>query len=124
MPTSISGDTGVDQVTLAALAAKFTGSANQSLTSDGYQKLPGGLILQWGVVPSVGSGTVTVSFPISFSSSVFQVNATRQQAVGGDSGGGSTAAPQVVTISLDSAVINPCVNNNDKSGIFWFAIGV
>lgn len=63
MPTGISGDTGVDQVTLAALAAKFSASGMQSLTTNGYQKLPGGLILQWGFIDTI---TRTVNFPIPF----------------------------------------------------------
>ena len=48
--------------------ASFTG-ANQNLTGNGYQKLPGGLILQWGTGTnnnSLGSGLNTLVFPISF----------------------------------------------------------
>lgn len=47
---------------------QFTGS-NQNLTGNGYQKLPGGLIIQWGTVTnnnSLGSGLNTLVFPISF----------------------------------------------------------
>jgi hypothetical protein len=40
----------------------FTGS-NQSLTTDGYQKLPGGLIIQWGTADDTD---LTVSFPVAF----------------------------------------------------------
>jgi hypothetical protein len=49
---------------LGGLAASaFTGS-NQSLASPGYQKFPGGLILQWGTIaPSVLSATFPVPFP-------------------------------------------------------------
>jgi len=49
----------------AALTA-FIGS-NQSLTSDGYQKLPGGLIIQWGQMSnnnSQGSGISAISYPL------------------------------------------------------------
>lgn len=42
--------------------ADFTG-ANQSLSaSSGYQKLPGGLIIQWGT----GTGGTAFNFPIAF----------------------------------------------------------
>jgi hypothetical protein len=41
----------------------FTGS-NQSLASPGYQKFPGGLIVQWGsIATSVGSATFPIPFP-------------------------------------------------------------
>jgi hypothetical protein len=49
--------------------SEFTG-ANQSLATTGYQKLPGGIIIQWGRATSTsGSGlaTLTNNFPIAFS---------------------------------------------------------
>jgi len=54
----------------AKLAAAMQG-ANQSLAVPGYQKLPGGLIIQWGRDPA---GTIT--FPIAFPSVCLVVNAT------------------------------------------------
>lgn len=39
--------------------------ANQSLAASGYQKLPGGLILQWGGI-SASNGLGNVTFPIAF----------------------------------------------------------
>jgi hypothetical protein len=57
-------------ITPATLAAALQG-VNQSLATSGYQKLPGGLILQWGAVSfSSGSSSTTISgtFPITFPS--------------------------------------------------------
>jgi hypothetical protein len=51
--------------------SSFTGS-NQSLNQSGYQKLPGGLIIQWG--RNAPNGTVT--FPIAFPNACFTVVAT------------------------------------------------
>jgi hypothetical protein len=51
----------------------FTGS-NQSLTTDGYQKLPGGLIIQWGYVPDTGT-TMSVTFPIAFTTACVGISA-------------------------------------------------
>ena len=53
------------------LAEAFQGS-NQSLVTNGYQKLPGGLILQWGVCTS-NSTPVAVTFPTTFPTSCFAV---------------------------------------------------
>lgn len=47
------------------LADAFKGS-NQNVAPVGYQKLPGGLILQWGGIASVAGGPATFTFPIAF----------------------------------------------------------
>lgn len=54
----------------AKLAAALQG-ANQSLGGTGYQKLPGGLILQWGQYTFSSSSTANVTFPIAFPNAVF-----------------------------------------------------
>jgi hypothetical protein len=62
-----------DTVLISALklASAFQGS-NQLLATSGYQKLPGGLILQWGRVAGSGGSTIqTISFPIPFPTAVF-----------------------------------------------------
>lgn len=46
--------------------ASFVGT-NQSLTTNGWQKLPGGLIMQWGLASMI-NGTVVVTLPIAFPS--------------------------------------------------------
>jgi hypothetical protein len=63
---------------LAALAMSFLGVAgNQSIGTSGYQKLPSGLIIQWGVitVPADGgaSGNQLVTYPLAFPTAVLQV---------------------------------------------------
>ena len=65
-------------LTPARLADAFKG-ANQSLNTNGYQKLPGGLIIQWGrrTVGDHGRDYYgNIYFPIAFPNNVFQVNAT------------------------------------------------
>jgi hypothetical protein len=51
---------------VSSISSFFTGT-NQSLTTNGYQRLPGGLIVQWfrGGIP-LGSPSVTVTLPIAF----------------------------------------------------------
>lgn len=48
------------------------------LTANGYQKLPGGLIIQWGEVTSSGTaaGNATATFPIAFPNTCLQATAT------------------------------------------------
>lgn len=47
------------------LAEAFKGS-NQSLTTNGYQKLPGGFIIQWGQGTITSSTSVGITWPIAF----------------------------------------------------------
>jgi hypothetical protein len=50
-----------------------------SLSSNGYQKLPSGLIMQWGVLSAVYLDEYTyhvTDFPITFPNQVFNVTAT------------------------------------------------
>jgi hypothetical protein len=63
--SSVDGSTGA--ITLANLSA-FT----KSLSGNGYQKLPGGLIIQWGTTPS-GSVNGSATFPIAFPSACASV---------------------------------------------------
>jgi hypothetical protein len=53
--------------------AEFTGSGMQVKGQSGYQKLPGGVMFQWGVTP-VAPGTV--NFPTSFSGTPWSVQVT------------------------------------------------
>jgi hypothetical protein len=52
------------------LPGDFTGD-NQSLSASGYQKLPGGLILQWGTVASTSDAAQIFTFPIAFPTACF-----------------------------------------------------
>lgn len=50
---------------VAQAATAFTGS-NQQKAVSGYQKLPGGVILQWGAGTTDGSGYLHITTPIAF----------------------------------------------------------
>lgn len=59
-----------DYADLKVALAQFTGT-NQSLTANGYQKLPGGLIIQWGTVVATSTSPLIFNLPISFTSQYF-----------------------------------------------------
>ena len=65
---SISGNSGT--VTNGVYTTNFTGT-NQSLTENGYQKLPGGLIIQWGIISGISA-----TWPIAFPNAVFSAGST------------------------------------------------
>ena len=57
---------------------------NQSLTTNGYQVLPGGLILQWGIQAFSGAGTqnATVTFPIEFPNEILNASVSHAEDTG------------------------------------------
>lgn len=61
----------IDNLDLGRIWADF--EASRVLTSNGYQKFPGGLILQWGSV-SAASTDYAQAFPIAFPITCFAVN--------------------------------------------------
>lgn len=54
----------------AVRSAQFTGT-NQSLDQSGFQRFPGGLILQWGAGAADANGNATIFFPLAFPTQVF-----------------------------------------------------
>lgn len=75
-----------DYVPNCVYTTAFTGG-NQSLASNGYQKLPGGLIIQWGLDRpydgAFGRYALTVNFPIAFPNACFLVNGHSQTSYSG-----------------------------------------
>ncbi|KVC87937.1 hypothetical protein WL01_09905 [Burkholderia ubonensis] len=52
------------------------GRGSVSISANGYQKLPSGLIIQWGSVPNIpAGGSVTVNYPIAFPNGLLSISA-------------------------------------------------
>ncbi len=79
-----------------------TGSFVNSLYGNGYQKLPGGLIVQWGQAACAAGTTSTANFPISFPNQCLNV---------GGSGNNATGNTQAYTT----------VNSKGQSSFNWSA---
>ncbi len=63
-------------LTPSSLAQSF-GAANQSLAPNGYQRLPGGLIIQWALGPGANPAQdSTISYPIPFPTRTLQAVAS------------------------------------------------
>lgn len=110
-PTAASG-TSTTQVASTAFA-----NPSGSLVQNGYQPLPGGLILQWGRTASLGAGGATaIAFPLVFPNAVFIVAATAQ-----NTGGVAQATDSVTGKTVGGFNLN---NAGSVSRIFdWFALG-
>lgn len=95
-----------------------------SKAANGYQKLPSGLILQWGQFTWVRTtlGTMTVNFPMTFPTAVLQVALT-DSGTGTGATGGQSWRIDLTTTSLFGAFSgesNPSVLVGQSQ---FFAIG-
>lgn len=73
----------------------FTGS-NQSMAASGYQRFPGGLIIQWGSGTTPGGSFGTVTFPMAFPNAVYGL------VTGVLSGGSTTETVEYQSLGLSS----------------------
>jgi hypothetical protein len=105
--TGASGNWNINAATVTngVYTTSFT-SGNQSLSQSGYQKLPGGLIIQWGR----NNPGATVTFPIAFPTACFSVAATA----------GSNFEEFVNTITATSFFLG---TNGSSASCPWIAVG-
>ena len=101
---------------------------NQSLAGTaGYQKFPGGMIMQWGYISQTwpaNTGTVAVTFPVAFPSGVKNVQLTIDKAAALASGniaiyttGASSSGFTMVSDVSEST-------STQAFGVYWFAVGL
>jgi hypothetical protein len=76
-PTTLGGYGITDGITAAVAAATYAplSSFSRSLSQNGFQALPGGLILQWGLCNPNG-GAITVALPTGFPNAAFSAQST------------------------------------------------
>jgi len=99
---------------LNTVVTTLSSSFKSSLSSNGWQKFPSGLIMQWGYA-LINANPVTYSFPIAFPNKGFQIyisqDADASQPV---AGGQIISSTQFKLRSMGGST---------QDGIFWFAIG-
>jgi hypothetical protein len=111
---NVTGNSGT--VTNGVYTTNFTGG-NQSLGTSGYQKLPGGLIMQWGNTGALSGGqNLTVTYPIAFPNAVLNVQTTVIV---------STDTNEIVFVYNVSTSTFVAANSNPGAlaGVYWLAIG-
>ena len=93
-----------------------------SLGRNGYQKLPGGLILQWGEARIQGDGFYRVWLPISFPAGILNAQATIS--VGGAVQGNNVVSAHVALLESNSIHVGFSENGVfGEQSLYWFAIG-
>jgi hypothetical protein len=95
----------------------FSGAGKQSKLVNGYQVLPGGLILQWGTQNGINSTAGTsISFNMVFPNVCFVVLATHMSP-------GAPPATRNVEVVIRAASYFDAYGNTAGNAIYWFAIG-
>jgi len=106
----------LDAATAARLADAFKG-ANQSLANTGYQKLPGGLIIQWGTysLAAKEGSKQAITFPVAFPTALIHPSVSTNNA----------AHQMIGTInrSLTGMTIVKGTGDGFARSGFWLAIG-
>lgn len=113
---------GTDATRAVTPAALFS-ALDRSLGGNGYQKLPGGLIIQWGFGTGSTGGGVAVSFPISFPTNCAAVTVTH------GNNGSSLGSAKTYNIGLGGFSV--ALSTDDGSNVVayladsfrWIAIG-
>ncbi|MBI2811141.1 MAG: hypothetical protein HYX67_09975 [Candidatus Melainabacteria bacterium] len=102
-------------ITASAIAG-LPNSLPNANGGNGYQTLPGGLILQFGYAPSPGSGSTSITFPIAFPNYVYNFTAVPTYP-------NSPQGPVVIySLSLTGATFDSD-SNGPKVAVYWMAIG-
>lgn len=126
-------------ITFASNATSNTGTATdesltpanfgtqQSLSASGYQRLPGGIILQWGRSDGLSFGDVvgpTITFPLAFPTACVHVNT--QAEIPDFYGSNSNTSTYVDLGSITASqftAIRDTVSGTMTGNLTWFAIG-
>ena len=116
VPTAPNPATGTRSQAIATMQT-FADEFASSLAASGYQKLPSGLIIQWGIAGAVAAGqSALVTFPISFPNVIWSIVPC------GMSASNSTQyAPTV--FGATAAGFNVGSTGSGYSNILWMAIG-
>lgn len=99
------------------VSSMFTGS-NQSRSSIGYQKLPGGLIIQWGSYNGYGNDSRSITLPVTYSS--IHLFASHTHAFGTN---GYIPRAQPTGLSTLSLFSDVPVNVNGYGTHYWLSMG-
>ena len=113
-PSTIGNVLTSDGITWVSQALNFT----KSLTANGYQKLPSGLIMQWGTTASIGTdSSLAITFPIAYPTACLTVQVTGKL--------GSITGGQAYSLGTGTTTTTGFTIYNDSSAMptTWFSVG-
>lgn len=115
-----SNGAGTWRVVFGSVALRNSADFGASLAATGYQKLPGGLIIQWGSFGTINDGSTTViTFPILFPSVCVFATAIRDESGGDEPDSFSINARTASNMTVQYQDSGASASNAN----IWFAIG-
>ena len=106
-------------VSPAKLKELYTSGSKK--TQNGYQKLPSGVIIQWGMV---ADNVPNVTFPVTFPTTCASLQITRGGGVAANSNGSSDVGASVImSMSNTGFTVDSVMQSLDKSLVYYVAIG-
>nr|WP_320132011.1 hypothetical protein [uncultured Holophaga sp.] len=99
-----------------ALLNTLGAALGQSLNTNGYQKLPGGLVIQWGQASGSEDAWTTHAFPTTFPNGCFVIVAGMM--TGSANTGGQNCYAKIISTSQYAVMSNEHVTT-----IGWIAVG-
>lgn len=97
------------------------GFAGQSLTTNGYYKLPNGLIIQWGIFTTSSGGYANITFPTAFTNALLSITGNINSNSASNWGVNFTVASKTTT-TIPCAIVTPA-GAYGANQISWIAIG-
>jgi len=107
-------------ITPAKLRTEVAGSA-QSLSSNGYQVFPGGLVLQWGSATCGIDTDTSINWPYTFPNACLQATATYGEVA--STASSDDAEVSIHTLTTTTAKIHVGAVQNSSMLVRFFAIG-
>lgn len=118
LPTQ-TGNSGKYLTTNGTAASWGTLDFTSSLSTSGYQKLPSGLIIQWGTTALISTDALlSVTFPIAFPNAPLSI--TGSGVASQISGGATQTGFNFPTLSTTGFTV---ANDTTQNSIRWIAIG-
>lgn len=93
------------------------GALTRLRSGNGYEYLPGGLILQWGAASASGDASTTITFPVTFPNACFYANVA-----GGKDADTSQQDNSVAAVEWAASYFR-IFNANQTESVRWFAVG-
>lgn len=118
----VSDVTAGTSTTLAVTPASLSGLVPSSIGSNGYIKLPGGLIIQWGTQTGITETGTTISYPIPFPSAAYSVTT---QKVNSTMAGGAVRDSTLTSVGTTTFHYVPFISgaSGQSTDVYWIALG-
>jgi hypothetical protein len=110
-----------DGTSWTSAAISSISAFDKSLAATGYQKFPGGLVIQWGLSSNIpANSSVTITLPIAFSSGFVYANIAVQSHTGANE---EMSIPFVIISGLTNFDIRNTDGDTAIDAFRWIAVG-